>query len=150
MTRSRRWRKATQATLLGWAAGFIATLPLQIVEGLRNSGLNFRLLIAALGYGFALWLLITFAGAAIVWACAVLPISLFVHEDWLLRHRTGVIVASICAGMAAVGYRVRIWGHFEHDGIGLMNFWIYACFAVIFAGIAAYYYLRFLAREQSA
>ena len=67
MTRSRRWHKATQATLLGWAAGFVATSPVQIVEVLRNSGPDFRLLVAALGYGFAVWLLITFAGVVLAW-----------------------------------------------------------------------------------
>jgi len=149
MTRSRRWRKATQATLLGWAAGLIVTLPLQIVEGLRSTGPNFRLLIAALGYGFALWLLITFAGVAIAWVCVVFPVSLFVHERWLLEHRTGVIMGSICAGVAAASCKVAVLGQLEHDGIGLMNFWIYACFAVVFAGTAAYSYLRFLAREQN-
>jgi hypothetical protein len=150
MTRSRRWHKATQATLLGWAAGFVATSPVQIVEVLRNSGPDFRLLVAALGYGFAVWLLITFAGVVLAWTCLVVPIALFVDEGLLLRHRTGVILASICLGLAAVGYKVHVWGHFEHDGIGLMNFWIYACFVVVFAGITAYYYLRFLAREQGA
>lgn len=129
---------------------FIATSPVQIIEVLRNSGPNFQLLVSALGYGFDVWLLITFAGVALVWVCGVLPVYLFVHEAWLLRHRAGVIIASICVALAAVGYRVRIWGYFEHNGVGLMNFWIYAGFAGICAGIAPYPYLRFLARELRA
>ncbi len=149
MTRSRRLRKATQATLLGWAAGFIVTSPLQIVEVMRNSGPNLQLLFSALGYGFAVWLLITLAGVVVAWVFGVLPVSLFVHEQWLLRHRIWAIVVSMCVCLAAVAYRVHVWTHFYHDGVGLMNFWIYACFSLVFAGIAARYYLRFLAREQS-
>src|SRR5580704_8680559 len=95
MTRSRRWRKATLATLLGWAAGFVATTPFQIVEVLRNSGPDLQLLISALGYGFAVWLLITFAAVVIIWACVVLPVALFVSESWLLARRGLVITASI-------------------------------------------------------
>ncbi|HTZ89078.1 MAG TPA: hypothetical protein VMA71_01980 [Alloacidobacterium sp.] len=150
MTRSRRCRKATQAALLGWLAGFIITSPAQIVEVLRNSGPDFQLMTSALGYGFALWLLITFAVAALVWVCAVLPVSLFVHEQWLLQHRRAVIVVSVCLGVATVSYKIDVLGHFEHNGVGLMNFWIYACFAAVFAGIAAHFYLQFLAREQAA
>ena len=150
MTRSRRWRKAILATLLGWAAGFVATSPFQIVEVLRNSGPNFPLLVSALGYGFAVWLLITFAGVAIIWICAVLPIALFVPAHWLLEHRAWVIIASMGLSLLLVGYKVHVWTHFYHDGVGLMNFWIYACFAVVFSGVTAYCYLRFLSREQTA
>lgn len=150
MTRSRRWRKATLATLLGWAAGFVATSPFQIVEVLRNSGPDFQLLFSALGYGFAVWLLITFAGVAIVWVCAVLPIALFVSAKWLLARRGWVIATSIVASLIAVSYKVHVWTHFYHDGVGLMNFWIYTCFAAVFSGITAYSYLRVLARDQTA
>jgi hypothetical protein len=149
MTRSRRWRKATLATFLGWVSGFAATSPFQIAEVLRNSGPNFQLLFSALGYGFAVWLLITLAGVAIVWACAVLPIALFVSELWLLARSPWVIAGSIGASLLAVSYKVHVWTHFYHDGIGLTNFWIYACFATVFSGVTAYYYLRFLAHEQT-
>src|ERR1700743_3511804 len=109
MTRSRRWRKATLATLLGWAAGFVVTSPFQIVEGLRNSGPERQLLFSAVGYVLAVWLLITFAGVAIVWVCAVLPIALFVSGQWLLARRAWVIAASIVASLVAGRYKVPVW-----------------------------------------
>lgn len=150
MTRTRRWRKATQATLLGWIAAFIVTSPAQIIEVLRNSGPDFPLLVSALGYGFAVWLLVTFAVVAIAWACAVTPISLFAHENWLVGHRMPVIIASICLGLVVIGCMTRVWGYFEHNGVGLTNFWIYAGFIGVFSGVTAYYFLRFLTRELAS
>jgi hypothetical protein len=147
MTRSLRCRKATWAALLGWAAGFAATTPFQIVEVLRNSGPDLQLLISALGYGFAVWLLITFAAVVIIWACVVLPVALFVSESWLLARRGLVITASIGLSLLLVSYKVHVWTHFYHDGVGLMNFWVYACFAAVFSGVTAYRYLQLLARE---
>lgn len=136
--------------MLGWAAGFIVTSPAQIVEVLRNSGPDFPLMVSALGYGFAVWLLVTFAVVLIAWTCVVTPISLFVHEAWLLRHRAAAVVASICAGLVAVDLITRVWGYLEHNGVGLTTFWVYAGFAAAFSGVTAYYYLRLLAREPAA
>jgi hypothetical protein len=143
-------RKATLATLLGWAGGFAATSPFQIAEVLRNSGPDLPLLLSALGYGFAVWVLITFAGGAIVWACIVVPVSLAVSPQWLLRYRVTVSIASICLAFLAVSYKVHVWTHFYRNGVGLMNFWIYACFAVVFSGITASFYLRFLSHVEDA
>lgn len=141
-------RKATLATLIGWAAGFVATSPIQIIEVVRNSGPNLPLLLSALGYGFAVWLLITLAGVVVVWIGLVLPVVFFIPAQWLLRRRVPVIAVGICLGVLVVSYLVHVWTHFYYDGIGLMNFEIYACFVVVFSGVTAYSYLRFLAREK--
>ena len=146
-TRSGRWRKATRATFLGWIAGFVVTSPVQIIEVLRNSGSSAPLLLSALGYGFAVWLLITLAGSIAVWLGLISPIALFVSPQWLLRHRAAVIATAVCLGLLVVSYLVHVWTHFYHDGVGLMSFWIYACFVVAFSGVTAYSYLRFLSRD---
>jgi len=143
-----RLRKATLAVLLGWAAGFIVTSPFQIVEVLRNSGSNLPLLLSALGYGFLVWMMITMAGVTVVWGGILLPIALLVPPPWLLRHRRVEIGSCMCLSVIAVSYMVHVWTHFYHDGIGLMNFEIYAGFAAAFSGVTAYCYLRFLARES--
>ena len=143
-----RLRSATLAVLLGWAAGFLVTSPFQIVEVLRNSGSNLPLLLSALGYGFVVWIMITIAGVAAAWGCILLPIVLLVPPSWLLGHRRAVMVTGMCLSVLAVSYMVHVWTHFYHDGIGLMNFEIYAGFAVAFSGVTAYCYLRFLARES--
>lgn len=144
--RLRRLRKATLAVILGWAAGFALTSPFQIVEVLRNSGSSLPLLLSALGYGFAVWMMITLAGAMLVWACIALPLALAFSAQWLLRHRRLAIAASMCLSFIAVSCLVHVWTHFYHDGIGLMNFEIYAGFALAFSGVTAYSYLRSLAR----
>src|ERR1700761_5869692 len=117
-----RLRKATLATIFGWLVGFIATSPFQIVEVLRNSGSNLPLLFSALGYGFAVWMMITLLAIVLIWICITLPVALIVPSRWLLRHRTAVIATSICLSLFAVSYMVHVWTHFYHDGVGLMNF----------------------------
>jgi len=148
MTRSTRWKKATRATVIGWAVGFVVTSPVQIIEVLRNSGTSASLLLSALGYGFAVWMLITLAGSAAAWLGLVSPIALCVAPRWLLRHRGAVIATAICLGLLAVSYFVHVWTHFYHDGVGLMSFWIYACFVVSFSGMTAYKYLHFLSKSE--
>jgi hypothetical protein len=133
---------------MGWAAGFAVTSPVQIVEVLRNSGSNLPLMLSALGYGLAVWLLITLTGVAAIWVGLVSPVALFVPSRWLLRHRVLVITVCVCLGVLAVSYMVHVWTHFYHDGVGLMNFWIYAGFVAAFSGVTAYSYLRFLSREE--
>lgn len=149
-TRWWRLRKATLATLLGWAGSFVVTSPFQIAEVLRSSGSDLPLLFSALGYGFAVWVLITFAGIAIVWLLVVLPISLAVPSQWLLQHRIAVMIASVCLAFLAVSYKAHVWTHFYRNGVGLMNFWIYTCFALVFSGVTACFYLRFLSHAQDA
>jgi hypothetical protein len=139
-----RLRQATLAMLVGWAVGFVITSPFQIVEVLRNSGSSLALLVSALGYGFAVWVMITLAGSGIVWAWVVAPVALLVPPNWLLRHRIPVIVGSMFLGVLAVCYMAHVWTHFYHDGVGLMNFEIYAGFAAAFSGVTSYRYLRSL------
>jgi hypothetical protein len=142
-----RLRKATLAMTIGWLVGFLATSPFQIIEVLRNSGSNVPLLFSALGYGFAVWMMITLVAIVLTWACVILPVALFVPSLWLLRHRAVVIGASVGLSVLTVGYMVHVWTHFYHDGVGLMNFEIYAGFAAAFSGVTSCGYLRFLSRE---
>ncbi|HZU10391.1 MAG TPA: hypothetical protein VFA02_10870 [Pseudacidobacterium sp.] len=144
MTRAARWRKVTRAVLLGWTVAFLATSPFQICEVWRNSGRSLTLLVSALGYGFAVWFLLTLAGALLTWICIATPIAIFIHPQRLLRRRGLVMGLSIAAALLVVAYQLHIWTHWYHDGVGLMNFAIYALFATVFSGTAAYAYLRSL------
>jgi hypothetical protein len=142
-----RLRQATLAMLIGWMAGFFVTSPFQIAEVLRNSGSNLPLLLSALGYGFAVWMMITLAAIAVIWVCIILPIALLVRAPWLVRRRRAVIAVSMGLSVLVISYMVHVWTHFYHDGIGLMNFEIYAGFAAAFSGVTSYSYLRLLARD---
>src|SRR5579884_1262381 len=60
-------------------------------------------------------------------------------------NRRGLVMGlSIAAALLVVAYQLHIWTHWYHDGVGLMNFAIYALFATVFSGTAAYAYLRSL------
>jgi hypothetical protein len=83
-----------------------------------------------------------------VWPWRGLPVSLFVHEGCFYNIAV-VMMTSICIGLIVVVYEMSLRGHSERDGIGLMNFWVYVCFAIVFAGFAVHFYLRVLAREQA-
>ena len=123
MTRWRRWGKATQAAFLGWTAAF-------------------AMILAALGFGFAVWLLLTFACVCVVWLCVVSPIAFLGSEQWLLRHRCWVIAIAVVTGFLVTNYIAHAWTYMEHSGIGVMNYWAAACFAIVFSGVTAYWYLR--------
>jgi hypothetical protein len=43
------------------------------------------------------------------------------------------MMTSSCIGLIVVVYEMSLRGHSERDGIGLMNFWVYVCFAIVFA-----------------
>ena len=146
MTRAQRWGKATKATLLGWAVAFLVTSPIQIVQVVRSSGHDLQLILAALGFSFAVWLLLTLAGIFIVWFCVVSPVALFCAEAPLLLHRTWVTMAAVVVGMIATRYLAHVWTYVDRAGVGAMNVWAGICFAAVFSGVTAHYYLRFLSR----
>ncbi|HEX3438147.1 MAG TPA: hypothetical protein VHT24_15365 [Pseudacidobacterium sp.] len=147
MTRAQRWRKATRAVFIGWLSAFVVTSPVQIFEVLRNSGQSFTLMLSALGYGFAVWLLITLAGVSFVWICIATPAALLISPQSLLKRPLPVVVLCVVAPVLPIAYRLHVWTHLYHDGIGWMSFWIYALFAAVFSGVAIRSYLRLLARE---
>jgi|GEM_PF-6110876 hypothetical protein len=146
MTRAARWCKVSWAVLIGWLAAFVVTSPFQIVEVLRNGGRSLALIVSALGYGFAVWFLLTLAGVLLCWICIATPIALLIHPGRLVSRRKSVVVLSVAASLLVVAYELHVWTHWYQDGVGLMNFAIYALFAAVFSGIAAHTYLRSLER----
>ena len=142
MTRWRQWGKATRATMLGWAMAFLLTSPIQMIQVIRSSGHDLQLILAALGFGLFLWLVLTLVGVLVVWLCVVSPIALLCSREWLMRYRCWVIAAAIVAGILAASYISHLWLSFDHAGAGAMNYWAGVCFAVIFPGVTVYRYLR--------
>lgn len=147
MTRAQRWGKATKATLLGWAVAFLVTSLIQIVQVVRSSGHDLQLILAALGFSFAIWLLLTLVGVFLVWLCVVSPVALFFAEALLLRHRTWVTVAAMVVGILATCYLAHVWTYVDRAGVGAINVWAGICFAAVFSGVTVHYYLRFLSRN---
>ncbi|HVW76774.1 MAG TPA: hypothetical protein VHB45_04120 [Alloacidobacterium sp.] len=147
MTRVQRWGKATKATLLGWAVAFMLTSLIQIVQVIQSSGHDLQLVLAALGFSIAVWLLLTFVGALVVWLCVVSPVALFCAEAPLLLYRTWVTIAAIAVGVAVAAYLAHAWTYVDRAGVGAINVWAGVCFAAVFSGVTAHDYFRFLSRN---
>ena len=149
MSLQRRIRSALLASLLGWIAGMAAGLPFQIVEAVRNAGAGSRLLAYELGVVLSLWSVLTFAMALYWCGFFLLPIVWLVSSAWILRHRQLWIAASPVFGVILMAVRLHLWTAFEHDGISVINFWMYAVFAGTFFVATAALYAKFLSAASS-
>jgi hypothetical protein len=150
MTLVQRIGKAALATLFGWIAGWIAALPFQIVEAIRNAGTDVRLLISVMGFAIALWTLLTFAVAVYCYCLFLLPIVWLVSPSWFLRRRTLWIALSTLFGVLLIAFRAHVWTAFDHDGVGFTNFWVWGVFATLFCLVTSFFYVRFLRATQPA
>lgn len=148
--RSKQLRRATVATLAGWVAGILATLPFQFAEVARNTGGDSRLMISVLGYGLAIWFAFTLMGVVIAWVVVVLPTAFLLSTTFLLRRPAVVVVVSTLLGILVVAREFRIWEIFGHPILDLSNFWLYLTFASVFAAVTSWSYLRQLARAAAA
>jgi|SRR5579862_4146149 len=144
MSVRQRIRALLRASLLGWATGVIAGLPFQIIEGVRNAGMSSRLLAYDLGMVLVLWCALTFAMAFYWCGCFLLPVVWLASAAWTLRHRRSWIAVSAVFGVLLMAVRLHVWTAYEHDGIGLINFWMWAVFAAAFFLSTSALYARFL------
>ena len=134
-----RVRAALLASLLGWLAGMAAGLPFQMVEAVRNASTGPRL-----AYDVAivliLWLALTFSIAAYWCGFFLLPIVWLVSAQEIVRHRWLLVAASLLFGVVLMAVRLHVWTTFEHDGVSIFNFCMWAVFAgTFFAGTAEMY-----------
>jgi hypothetical protein len=148
-----RLRKALRASLYGWIAGLVAGSPFQVVESVRNAGVAGQLMVSELGIALVLWSMLTFAMALYWCDFFLLPIAWLVRATWILRHRRLWVVSSPIFGVGIMAVRLHVWTAADHDGISLINFWMWAVFAAVFFAVTAVMYARFLgaiARESAA
>jgi len=139
-----RFRKALLASLFGWIAGLVAAVPFQILEAIRVTGSNGRLLASELGFTLALWSVLTFAVALYFCCFFLLPMAWMLPASWILRHRGLWISASIGFGILLMAARAHVWTALDHDGVSLINFWMWAIFAAAFCLVASACYAKFM------
>jgi hypothetical protein len=144
MTVRRRIRAALLASLLGWIAGLLASVPFQIVEAMRNAGGGGRVLAYELGMVLAMWSALTFVMALYWFAFFLIPIVWLVSAGWVLRHRELWLAITPVFGVVLMAVRLHVWTAFEHDGISVINFFMWAMYAAAFFGLTAVFYARFL------
>jgi hypothetical protein len=142
MTFRLRLGSVVRAALFGWIAGWLAGLPLQLLEAIRNAGFDTRLFGEMLTFSIALYALLTFAVAS-YWCCIfLLPAIWILSPATILAHRITWTTLNALFGFALMALRAHVWTSLEHDGVGLANFWLWALFASVFFAVTAEIYVR--------
>jgi len=139
-----RFRKALLASLFGWIAGLVAAVPFQILEAIRVTTSDRRILLPELGFTLALWGVLTLAVALYFCGFFLLPVAWMLPASWILRHRKLWISTSTAFGILLMAARAHVWTTLDHDGVSLINFWMWAVFSAAFFLVTSASYARFL------
>ena len=112
----------------------------------RDGGL--RPLEYSLSSGAMIWFLWTLPMAAAEWLFGILPAALFLHEDWLLKHRKRVLWASAFLGWMPALVKFKVWGLvFPDRSLSGWLFSLYSLIQVMTPLVAAMVYLRWTASK---
>lgn len=139
-----RFGKALLASLFGWIAGLVAAMPFQIAEAIRVTASDRRLLLPELGFTLTLWSVLTFAVALYFSGFFLLPMAWMLPAGWIVRHRGRWISASTGFGILIMAARAHVWTALDHDGVSLINFWMWAGFSAAFCLVTSACYAKFL------
>ncbi|MBV8114917.1 MAG: hypothetical protein JO300_09260 [Silvibacterium sp.] len=135
-------RRALFASVYGWIAGLVASLPFQATEAIRASGS-----IADAAFAILLWTLFSFLVSLYFCAFFVIPIGWMLPSSLILRHRLLSIVAAGLFGAFNAAVRLHIWTARYHDGISPFNFYMWAAFSGAFFLTASMVYTRSLTQH---
>ena len=138
-----RIRAALLASLVGWVTGAAVGAPFQVVEAIRNAG-GGRLLAYDLGVVLAVWSALTFAIASYCCGFFLIPIAWLVSAEWIPRHRKLWITVTPVFGIVLMAVRLHVWTTFDHDGVSVINFFMWASFAAVFFAATAAMYANIL------
>jgi len=144
MSLAGRIRVALLASLLGWVAALITSIPFQIVETVRNAGGDGRMLAYELVMVLAMWSVLTFVMAVYWCGFFLIPVVWLFSAGWVLRHRQLWLCVTPAFGVVLMAARLHVWTAFQHDGISVINFFMWAVYAAAFFGSTAVFYSRFL------
>jgi hypothetical protein len=139
-----RFGKALPASLFGWIAGLLVAMPFQIAEAIRVTGVDRRLLVSEIGFTLSLWSALTFAVALYFSGFFLLPMAWMLPASWILRHRGLWISTSTVFGILSMAARAHVWTALDHDGVSLINFWMWAAFSAVFCLVTSACYAKFL------
>ena len=130
--------RALFASLFGWIVALAVSMPFQITEAVRVSGRASSLILALL-----LWLVITFAASLYFCIFFFIPVAWLVPPGWIVRRRWLWISGSAGFGIVLTAVRLHIWTALDHDGVSLMNFYVWSVFTAAFLGTTAVRYADF-------
>jgi hypothetical protein len=133
--------------LAGWFAGFLAGVPAEVLIGLRDTRGDPRFL-AEIVMGLAVWAVWTMLLALGAWLIFAVPCVLVFPPALLVRFRTRVLL--LTALLALVLAFTKLYPFRDHAAsklaLSFVLYMPYGCFAVFFAVVTAWLYLR-LAQE---
>jgi hypothetical protein len=139
-----RFLKALLASLFGWIAGLLAAMPFQVLEAIRVAASDSHLLMSALGFTLTLWSILTFAVALYFCGFFLLSMAWMLPVSLILRHRGLWISTSTVFGILIMAARAHVWTALDHDGVSLINFWMWAVFSAAFCLVTSTCYAKFL------
>jgi hypothetical protein len=141
-----RFRTAMRAAAFGWTAGWLAVLPFQLVEAVRNVGFSASLFAEMLASSVALYTLLSLAVSCYCCCLFFLPVIWLLSPERIVAHPVAWTILNALGGFTLMGLRAHVWTAFEHDGVGTINFWIWAFFASVFFGVTGRLYVRGMKR----
>ena len=141
-----RLRQALAAGLMGWIAGFLASSPAMMIVGWRDSEHDPGTFFTTIGFGLLAWAAWTVLLGIGAWLLFALPSALLFPPSFLVRHRHLVLAATAIVCFAAVIEKMRVFQDYAASHV-VMRFTLYlpyGLFAVFFAVITAWWYIRSL------
>ena len=143
----RRIRLAAVAGLAGWFAGFVASLPAQILVGWRDTAGVLHPFAITLLEGLTVWAGWTLLLTALAWCLVVVPCVLVLPPGLLIRFRLRVMLAALLLAILLVFWRMY-W--FQDHGasrpaLRFILYMPYGALALGFAVVTAGWYTRSVA-----
>jgi hypothetical protein len=135
--------------LAGWFAGWLASLPAEILIGIRDAEGQPKLMAANMTMGIAVWTVWTFYLAAAAWLVIAVPCVVVLSPAWLVRLRTRILWLTAFAALAVCFIKLFPFRDYATAKLAytFQMFSQYGVFAMAFSVITAWLYIR-LARHR--
>ena len=146
---SRKIRLAAAAGLAGWFAGYLLSMPAQVLVGWRDTAGALRPFALTLTEGLTVWAGWTLLLTGAAWCLIVVPCVLLLPPRLLIRFRLRVVLAAFLTAIVLVLWRMY-W--FRDPGASRLAFRFilympYGALALGFAVVTASWYIRSVAIE---
>jgi len=150
-----RFTAVARAAVFGWIGGCVIVSPLQMVEAVRNAGMNTAhthpgLFAELIALSMLLWVLLSLIVACYCCCCFLFPIVWILPPERMAAHRAAWVGLNAAFGLSLMTLRSHVWTAFNHDGVGFGNFWVWASYATIFFAVTAELCLRSVRKQLAA
>jgi hypothetical protein len=150
VTYARRLWLVSLAGWMGWAAGFLASVPAMLVIGWRDSEHDPNIFAATIGSGLLVWACWTLVLGVAVWLLFAVPSALLLSPGFLIRHRLRVLLATALLTVLLLSLKLMPFQDYaaSRTPLRFVLYMPYGAFALFFAVVTAWWYLRGLSRTN--